>query len=212
MNTSLLTSTAALGLTPLRWNAFSQANPGASYVPLAASFTPTRFEAVVQLGSSSYLSLAYRFWADGSQPAWVKPGTGLCISAGVTINGTTLDLSGSYLVKSVSAEGKYFEVNAPSPNGVRDAVSLNQPLGQMTFADSPAVSVALLLQAQKAMLCASEGTVSVAPVVDGGSKAPYSVSLTAGNSEYELTAQTGSKFDLGDWLVSGSGTLSVRFI
>lgn len=88
MKSSTLTSSAAAGLNPYRWNAFSMA-AGPSYAPLAASWTPTTFACVADQGASSfpsgpYPNFKYRFSGSGKIPAWIQPGVGLLISASVT--------------------------------------------------------------------------------------------------------------------------------
>jgi hypothetical protein len=214
MNASILTSSAALnGLTPLRWNAFSQAATG-NFAPLAVSFMPAQVTVFAQQGAGRYPSFAYQFnvYAGSPLPPWVQAGTGVLVNASVTVNGKSINLSSHYIVKNADPMGNFFVVNAPSPSGSRDAGAFTQPLAQTNLDNGAAVS--LVMQAQKAMFGCSNGSVVIAPVVDAAGNAPDGETITAGQAEYEITAPTGCKFDLADWQVrsDNGGTLFVRFL
>lgn len=235
MKSSLISSTSASGITPSRWNSFSQVAT-ATYAPLTASFTPVNLQVIDQNASvpqgtaypNKYASYGYRFSvAAGALPDWVQPGTPLKIAASVTLpnNAVTpvnesITVSDFYVVVALDPNGTYFDVNAPRPHGGGDAASITQLVAQ-TALDSgsgniPAPLVTLVMQAQKAMFSATTGTVVLAPSVDHSGNAPYSVTLVNANPnpEYEITAPAGSKYDLADYQVKflGIGTLAVRFV
>lgn len=219
MSASILTSSAALnGLTPLRWNAFSQLATNA-FAALSASFVPATVTVYPQAGQGPYPDFAYEFGVAGMLPPWVQPGVGLAVNASVTVGRTSFDLSSHYIVKAIdTAGGTYFVVNGPSPSGARDVTALTQQLAQTNLDNgggtvtSPTVS--LIMQAQKAMFGCSNGSVVIAPVVDFAGNAPDAETVTAGTGQYEITAPTGMKFDLSDWRVKSAtgGTLFVRFL
>jgi len=79
-------------------------------------------------------------------------------------------------------------------------------------------SITLVIQAQKIMFGVAAGqsnAISIAPVADAAGAAPVSDSLAVGGAEYEITAPTGSKFDIADWWAKSAGgtpSLSIRFI
>jgi len=219
MKSSLLSNTASLAIVPLRWLSFSQVAT-ASYVPLAASFTPGKLTVIAQAGTSYYPALLYRFTqTSGVLPAWVQPGVGINLKASVTVSSRSLDLSSYYVVRSVdTVGGTYFDVDAPRSHEARSAVAFTQTLTVTNLDSGSGVVtvplVSLIMQAQKAMFAASSGSVILAPAVDLTGAAPYSITLTSGGAEYEVSSQPCSKYDLSDWSVkwSTAGTLAVRFL
>lgn len=225
MKTSLLSSTAALGIVPLSWNSFSQAAT-ASYVPLAASFTPGFIQVIAAAGAGYYPDFTYRFYVgSGNLPAWIKPGAPLKIAASVSVTGTgtgaqavSQNLSDTYVVSNVDAAGQYFDVPATRSNGSRDSVAFTTALAKTALDSGSGVVttplITLVIQAQIAFLVCTAGSITLAPAVDNAGAAPYSITLASTAAEYTISAQPGSKFDLEDWqLKTGTtGTLAVRFL
>jgi hypothetical protein len=228
-----------MGLTPLRWNSFSQAAT-AAFVPLAASFVPLNIQVIDQNNPAApptwptglaypnkYASWGYRFSvAAGTLPAWVQPGTALKIAASVTLpNNATVPVNESftvsdfYVVVALDPLGTYFDANAPRAGSGFDASAITQLVAQTALDNGagnvPTPLVNLLIQAQKVMFSASVGSVILAPSVTPAGVAPYSITVTAGQGEYEADAPLGAKFDLADWQVKQGGagsTLTVRFL
>lgn len=202
----------------LRWLSFSQAATG-SYAALAASFTPIQLQVISVGTSGNYKTFNYRFSiTSGALPAWIQPGTAVNIAASVTVNGVSNNVSDAYVVRAIDPLGLYFDVDGVRPHGSQDAVAFTQTFAATNLDSGSGVIttplVSLLMQCQKAMLQCTAGSVLVAPVVDHAGNAPYTVTLAAGGSEYEITAQYGSKFDLSDLSIKqvGSGTLAIRFL
>ena len=207
MKASNLTATAALGIIGLRWLSFTQANPGGSYVALGASITPTHVAVISLNGSPAYPSFAYRFTA-ASLPSWIKPGSPVKIAASVTLSSNSIDISGYYIVSAIS--GSTFTVVVPR-EGSRITMAVASTALDSGSGKVATPLVSLVMQCQKAMLKASSGSVTIAPAVGSTGAADYEVSLDTNSGEYEVTSQPGSKFDLADWSVKGTGTLAVRF-
>jgi hypothetical protein len=216
MKNMIPTPTGALNIAALRWNSFQQA-AGANYAAISATLTPSAVQVINNAGTGYYPSMVYRFYVAGTLPGWIQPGVGVIIAASVTVSGNSIKLSDDYVVKAVDPSGTYFDVNAPRPNGSRDAAAFTATLAKTNLDTGSGGTVTplvtLVAQCQKAMFKAASGTVIIAPTVAVGAAGDYEITLT-GTSEYEVTAQPGSKFDLSDWSVkqSGAGTLAVRFL
>jgi hypothetical protein len=223
MKNSLIGCTAGLAIQPLTWNAVALTTTSASYVSLAslATFTPNTL-AVISQTTSYYGYFLYRFAVtSGVLPAWIINGAAISVAASVTISGKSYTVSSEYIIQNVDSNGLYFDVARPKV-GASDAVELNTAFAA-TALDNGSGNVitplvTLIMQAQKAMFQCTNGSVSIAPVVDHSGNAPYSiplVPLATPGQEYEVTAQVASKFDLKDWYVkstnAGSSTLAIRF-
>lgn len=214
-------SSAGLGLTALRWNAFIMAATSAKLIPIVPpSFVVAQI--TTTLGAEGMAVAQYKFIVNGSRsspaviPAWCVPGAGVSIN--VTVGGVPIVFSG--IVKDIdTTSGLYFTI---SPSSNQQAMSIttawtNQNLD--AIATGIVNSVTLLIQCQKAMLSVASnagGNVTIAPVADvNGANPNYTVTLTAGGSEYEITAPFGAKFDLADWFVQSSAStvnLQIRFL
>ena len=211
------TNSGTLGIHALTSRAFTVANPGASYVPISASFTPSAISVTAQGGNASYYGeWVYNIYiGSGVLPAWMRPGTPIQLNASTTISGRSYNISDDYVVTSVDSSGTFFTVLAPRPSGGKDAAALNQALTKQNL-DSGAgavksPSVNLILQCQKVLFQAISGSVTVASSVDANGNAPVSYPQSVGVT-FERTAPTGAKFDLADWYVTGTGTLGVDFM
>jgi hypothetical protein len=227
MKSSLLTTTSALGLTPLTWVSFTLPGVGASWQSIGANFQ-MGFAATVAVaakqGMGQYPNMSYTITPNNISypcPAWMIPGQTIKLALSVATPQRSVDISGYYVVKSVAANGLSFVVNAPSASGGLGPAALTIP-GKYTcdalgggVVGTPAFT--LITQCQKVVFKATAGTVVIAPNVDATGVAPYPTTLVSGQSpeqEYVHDAQPGSKFDIGDWSVmsSNSGNLAVKFI
>lgn len=206
--TGILGSTASLAIHLLRQVSFSiTPNSGAYRNIVPPNFAITTVSTVNNSSGQEAVVTALTFGMGGATvPSWLKAGVAVVI-AGTVLTQTTL-IAGTFVVQTVSADGKSFTVIVPRSNGL-SATWTNQGITTGT--------ATLLIQAQKAIFTTPSSNTGNITITDGvdvnNASQGWSVAIGAGLS-YEVDMPTGSKFDLKDWAVQGNGsdTLQIRFV
>jgi hypothetical protein len=209
---NIRTASASLGLQGLVWNSFSAATTNSAYAKIAPPSQVVTNLTTVLGASKAGASQLILGVSSGVLPAWIIPGAAVAIN--VTYGGISYIFG--QVVREVTATTLTLAMNPMSDTTFSTAlanVSLDAVGGAVVN------TVTLIIQAQKAMfsvLSGAGGNVNLAPVADSNGANPgYFVTITAGGSEYEVTAQPGSKFDIGAWWAqSSAGTvnLTCRFL